>query len=118
MATIKVANEEGEIAEFEYKIESLDKDENIINSKDNSVRIDKSGLITEEIIVKSIIGKQTINFPLEFKTRINGVFIARCNEELKPYIYITNFNLKSFDIIIKPHPYTFDLNIYISAIGY
>ena len=38
MATIKVANEEGEIAEFEYKIESLDKDENIYRGQALCVR--------------------------------------------------------------------------------
>lgn len=118
MATIKVTNEEGNIAEFKYEVPSLDNEQEVLSNNNSRVRIDKSGLITEEIWVKSIIGSQIISFPLEFKSHLTGIFIGRCIEELKPYIRLSIINKKEFRIEILSHPYSFDEDIVISAVGY
>lgn len=119
MGYIKVANADGEIAEFEYKIEPLSEEKTLSSNPQSNVRIDKSGLITQELVIKSAIGEQVIFYPLEYKQQIQGVFIGKISkEELRIYIQIYEFDKQKCKVRIHPHPYGFDENIYLQIIGY
>lgn len=114
MATFKMSNAEGNIAELHIDIY---KPKEPPETNEYSY---KNNLLTQKIKIHFKPGTTiTYHFPIAFKSAIQSVLVTKISDTLKPYVRIYEWSLTDFKVKVLPAPYEPDCEaIEATAIGY
>ena len=100
--------------EAEIQIKIYDKDNQVSNGS-NKYQFD-NGVLNQKLFTNMNIGKRDLEFPIEFPTKCNGVFVV--TKDVENYVRVLDIKNSGCTIEITPHHFDMDKKIELQATGY
>ena len=112
LATFKMSNPEGSIAEFHIDIFGKKA------KMDNKNYSYQNNILTQKVKIDFLPGAvKTYKFPITYKNFVRSVHISNCDEVIKKFIYIVNWDKEGFTVNILPCPNNYQGIIEATAFG-